>query len=522
MPLDYRDKSHFRGEAKVLLPVGLQVLDELIFSDDVANEKQAVLNLTKQLQTDFFAVANAIKKRHYIVDFEIIEASRLELIRIFTLGITGFDTPGSLNAIEEASTSLEALQEVLKPLLLKSNSPNNRKSAHALFEKAIIYLKKNPDFNTFDRLLFLTQFINPLYKTLLDVQKSMNIPSSAEKYKTQASWNANSTNIFCNNFLNPYYYSLLTENTDNATLRQLGKTLFYDKKISNSGNMSCVSCHKPELAFTDGRPKSMASVDGKTLLRNSPTLINAVFSDRYFYDLRAYDLEEQAEHVIENHLEFNTDFPEIVKKINADQAYLNLFKKAFNNDGKGVTRYQFSSALSSYVLSLQSFNSPFDQYVLGKTDKISKKVKQGFNLFMGKANCATCHFAPTFSGLVPPLYRENESEVLGILKSPDTLEVDADLGRIDNNIALDDYSIYKNSFKTTTVRNAKLTAPYFHNGAYNTLEQVIDFYNQGGAAGMGLSYDVPNQTLPPDKLDLNKKEIQALIAFIESLTDNPF
>ena len=124
--------------------------------------------------------------------------------------------------------------------------------------------------------------------------------------------------------------------------------------------------------------------------------------------------------------------------------------------------------------------------------------------------------------MVPPLYRENESEVLGILKTPDVLEVDADLGRIDNNIPLDNYNIYKNSFKTTTIRNAKLTAPYFHNGAYNTLEQVIDFYNQGGAVGMGLSYEVTNQTLPPDKLDLSKREIEDLIAFIESLTDNPF
>ena len=521
MPLDYRDKSHFRGEAKVLLPVGLQVLDELIFSDDVANEKEAILNLTKQLKIDFFAVESAIKKRQYLEDFEIIEASRLELIRIFTLGITGFDTPGSLNAIEEASTSLEALQEVLNPLLLKSD-PSNRKRVHALFEEAIIYLKKNTDFNTFDRLTFLTQSINPLYEKLLDVQKGLSIPSSAEKYKNLASWNASSTNLFSDDFLNPYYYSLLTEDDDNSTLRQLGKTLFYDENMSSSGTMSCVSCHKPELAFTDGRPKSMASIDGKTLLRNSPTLINAVFSDRYFYDLRAYDLEEQAEHVIENHLEFNTNFSEIVKKINEDETYLNLFKKAFNNEDEEITRYQFSSALSSYVLSLQSFNSLFDQFVLGKTNKLSKKVKRGFNLFMGKANCATCHFAPTFSGLVPPLYRENESEVLGILKTPDVLEVDADLGRIDNNIPLDNYNIYKNSFKTTTVRNAKLTAPYFHNGAYNTLEQVIDFYNQGGAVGMGLSYEVTNQTLPPDKLDLSKREIEDLIAFIESLTDNPF
>ncbi|MDD7887563.1 cytochrome-c peroxidase [Flavivirga sp. 57AJ16] len=519
LPLDERDKSHFITKTKVIDPVGLQILDELIFSDEANEQKDQILTLSKTLQADFKPIKIAFEKRNYITDFEIMEAARLELIRIFSLGITGFDTPGSLNAIAEASTALKALEEVLNPLIGQSY---NAGAIHALFKDVEIYLNKNTNFERFDRLTFLTDFINPLYKTLLQVQKELEIPSSAKKYGETPSWNAYSDNIFASDFLNPYYYSLLKKKDDSKALQTLGEMLFYDTSFSQNGSMSCATCHNPKLAFTDGLAKSSASIKGKHVSRNSPSLINAVFSDRFFYDLRAYDLEEQAEHVIANHLEFNTSFSEILKKINTNETYTKDFNLTFKNESKTITRYQFSSALASYIISLRSFNSKFDQYVLGKTKTISKSVKRGFNLFTGKANCATCHFAPTFSGLVPPLYQENESEVLGILQHPETLMVDTDAGRIKNGIPLDNFNIYANSFKTTSVRNVALTAPYFHNGAYNTLTEVVKFYNEGGAAGNGLDYEVPNQTLPPDKLGLSKREIADIIAFMEALTDNPF
>ncbi|MEO8516483.1 MAG: cytochrome c peroxidase [Flavobacterium sp.] len=520
IPLDNRDTDRFRGKTDVVHPNGLQVLDALIFSDNPETEKEEIVALTQKLEVNFGTIERTFKQRKYIADFEIIEASRLELIRIFSLGITGYDTPGSLNVIDEADSSLKALKEIVGPLLLQSNSTGTLIAK--LFDDGSTYLKKNHDFNKFDRLTFLTAYINPLYKNLLNVQKKLGIPSSSEKYGNLASWNAHSDNIFAGNFLNPYYYSLLKAENDSPLLNQLGKEIFSDASLSKSGKISCVSCHKPDLAFTDGLPKSLSNIEGIRVARNSPSLLNAVYSDRFFYDLRAYDLEDQAEHVIENHLEFDTNYPEMINKINTNPKYIRLFKAAFNKDDTTITRSQFAAALSSYIISLQSFNSKFDQYVLGKTDAISEDAKRGFNLFMGKANCATCHFAPTFSGLVPPLYRDNDSEVLGVLKSPKSHEIDSDLGRIQNSIELDHFSIYNNSFKTTTVRNAELTAPYFHNGAYKTLDEVIDFYNQGGASGIGLSYEVPNQTLPSGKLKLSSKEIKELKAFIKSLTDNPF
>lgn len=520
LPIDQLNTDHYRGAQRVVAPVGLQVLDETVFADGDINAEE-VVKLTAGLKDTYIVLVKALEKRKYFYEHEIMEAARLELVRIFTMGITGFDTPGSLNAMEEAAASLQGTQEVLKPLLSRL-TPAERQQFEMLIKNTVTYLNQNKDFDNFDRLTFLTEHVNLLYKALLQMQVSLHIKSTAEINGEITSWNAYSTNIFAEDFLDPYYYTLLKKTDDSDALRELGKQLFYDSSISSNGKMSCASCHRPEMAFSDGVPKSLASIEGKSVLRNSPSLINSVFSDKYFYDLRAVDLEEQGEHVIENHLEFNTSFPELVKKIGSSPKYKALFEKAFGSNSE-VTRYRFSAALSSYVASLRSFSSTFDRYARGEIKDISSQVKLGFNLFTGKAGCATCHYAPTFSGLVPPLYHENESEVLGVLAKPNMLDVDQDPGRIGNMMAEDNEEIYRGSFKTMTVRNVKLTAPYFHNGAYKTLDEVIDFYNKGGAAGLGLTYEVPNQTLPPDHLNLSKKEIAALIAFMESLTDaKPF
>ncbi len=516
-PLDHLDTNRYRGPQKVIAPVGLQVLDEMIFSDEIINADE-VLKLVTDLKDNYVILVKTLEMRNYFYDHEIMEATRLELVRIFTMGITGFDTPGSLNAMEEAAVSLVGIQEVLQPLFLKLPSEEQEK-LQKQFENAILYLNKNKDFNRFDRFIFLISHVNPLYKQLLQMQISLQIKSTQEISRETTSWNAYSTSIFADDFLNPYYYTILKKTGDSEALRELGKQLFYDNSLSNNNKMSCASCHNPEKAFSDGVPKSLSSVEGKNVLRNSPSLINSVFSDRFFYDLRAQDLEEQAGHRIENHMEFNTNFPEIVKKIKNNPDYKQSFEKAFGKNE--VSRYRLSAALASYVASLRSFNSVFDQYAREELKGIPSQIKQGFNLFMGKAGCATCHFAPTFTGLVPPLFHENESEVLGVFAKPNTLNVDTDQGRIENGFAEDKEEIYRKSFKTMTVRNVKLTAPYFHNGSYATLEEVVDFYNNGGAAGLGLTYEVPNQTLPPDKLKLSKKEIAALIAFMEALTDNP-
>lgn len=513
-PLYHPDAYAYLSIPAIVAPRGLQVLDEQAHEQTVSPEQISLL--TKELETRYTILLQMILTRKYVQDFEVFEAARLELVRIYTLGITGFDTPGSLRGLEETSVALQGIQKGIAPFY-EALPLATATHLRSLFEGAITFVRNSPGFNAFDRLTFLTQYINPLYKALRDAHRQLTSKTTASVTAEVPSWNIASDNLFAEDFLNPYYYSLLKREQDSPALRQLGKQLFYDVRISRSGTMSCGSCHKPRMAFADGVDRSSASVAGRQVQRNAPSLINVIFADRYFYDLRAFDLEEQAEHVIENHMEFNTSFPELLVTINADAGYRKAFASVFQTPA--VSRHQFSAALASYVISLQACNSPFDKYVRGETNNLPEQVKKGFNLFMGKAACGTCHYPPTFAGLVPPLYHESETEVLGVLAGPGLKTVDADPGRIDNAVLNESASIYSRAFKTMSVRNAAVTAPYFHNGTYATLDQVIDFYNHGGAAGVGLEYEVPNQTLSPDHLDLSRSESKALIAFIRSLTD---
>ncbi len=498
-----------RNDSRAIVkePEGLQVLDELVTGDADA-EKVKIASLAQLLKTHCRTLLAGFKQQP-VKENEWIDAMRLQLIRIFSKGITGFDTPGSLNALPEAVSSLTAVRTMSAALLKEMNKEKGGGKIIRLLNEAITFLQPPGSFDDLDRLTFLKQYINPLYAELLQLAPKTAIAADA--------WNKASRNIFAADFLNPYFYTGLKEQEDNDVLRALGKKLFYDPLLSSNNQISCATCHDPAKAFADGRAKSLSNVQDHTVQRNAPTLLNAVYARRYFYDMRAFTLEQQAEHVIFNQLEFNTAYGAILQKLNSNEQYRGLFKKSFG--GSSINRDQFSKALASYVLSLRALNSTFDKYVRNEIKTIDAEVQQGFNLFMGKAQCGTCHFAPTFSGLVPPLYTENESEVLGVPEGPEApvKKADADSGRLGNKIYSEQAWIYERSFKTVTVRNAGLTAPYFHNGSYKTLEQVVDFYDNGGGVGMGLK--IKNQTLGADSLHLTDREKRSLVAFIQSLND---
>jgi cytochrome c peroxidase len=145
--------------------------------------------------------------------------------------------------------------------------------------------------------------------------------------------------------------------------------------------------------------------------------------------------------------------------------------------------------------------------------QLSEQEKKGFNLFMGKGKCGICHFMPVFNGTAPPSFTHTDSEVIGVFESTKSKKLDKDLGRG----KLNPFEDWLYAFKTPTLRNIGKTAPYMHNGAYKTLEDVIDFYNNGGAVGMGV--DLPNQTLASDKLNLTATEKKSLISFLQTLSD---
>jgi cytochrome c peroxidase len=270
------------------------------------------------------------------------------------------------------------------------------------------------------------------------------------------------------------------------------------------------------MAFTDGLAVALAVDEKTSLKRNTPTLWNSVLQTRQFYDSRADILENQLDEVVHNAEEMKGSLKQSVEDLKKHPVYAELFKKAYPKDNIPITAYNIANAISSYIRTLTAMNSRFDQYINGVSSTLSGDEKKGFNLFAGKAKCATCHFVPLFNGLVPPQFTETESEVIGVPKNNNKKKLDDDQGKFNFTKS----EIHKFSFKTPTLRNIELTAPYMHNGVFKTLDEVMQFYSKGG--GKGLKIAPQNQTLPFDKLDLSKKEMKQVVAFLKTLTDTTY
>lgn len=506
------------ANVRVLEPKGLQIMEELIVHDLSKN-----LNQIKALNTELLEKINQViplQEAVKLTDRQIIEAIRFELIRIYTLGITGFDTPGGLNTIQENKVALEECWEIIQtyyPLFVEDKILLV-KDIDQIFKSGIQYLSQE-SFDDLDRMYFLKSVINPLYKKILELQISAQIETIDLVNPLVQAVNYHTENLFDNQFLNKDYFTISKVNNE-SEVAQIGKLLFFDPILSKDNKRACASCHNPEKAFADGKAKSLAFGEEGTVSRNSPGLINAVYSKGFFHDLRASRLEDQSEHVIFSPKEFNTNYFQIIEKLESSPDYQKMFKQAFPKLGRHtVSKYSISVALACYVRSLSGFNSTFDQYVRDEIDHLDEEVIKGYNLFMGKAACGTCHFAPTFNGTVPPNFKETESEVLGVPADKDKTNamIDPDHGRYKSGKMMEHSKIYDHSFKTPTIRNIELTEPYMHNGVFDSLEEVMEFYNEGG--GIGLGYEVPNQTLPFDSLSLEEDEMDAIISFMKSLTD---
>lgn len=502
----------------IIEPEGLQVIEELLYVTDSISNIDQLLLMSKKLSVHWK------KKQAFLdiklMDHQIFEASRIELVRLATLGITGFETPGSNNALAEVEIAMKTIHQsisVYAKRIAERNVVLQRK-IEKTFQDAEHRLKNHKDFDNFDRYSFIKDNINPLFEMLLEAHLALNLPTWDITSPGRKSINYFSRNIFDPNFLNRQYYVKGPDQKFNSDTKKLGKLLFYDPILSSNNKRSCASCHNPQKAFTDGAAKSLALNSQGTVNRNAPSLINVIYSDKYFYDLRTDFLEDQIEHVILNEKEFHTDYPSIIAKISKSEEYMDMFRKCFPElKEHPLNQYSIATSITAYVSELNALNSPFDKMIRNEIAD-DHEVIRGFNLFTGKAACATCHFAPVFNGTVPPMYQESESEVLGVpfSKIKQNLLLDTDQGR-SNGKSIDRSGIYNNSFKTVSLRNIALTAPYMHNGVFDTLLEVVEFYNDGG--GAGLNFNIPNQTLSPDKLQLTKSEMQDLVMFMTSLTD---
>jgi len=493
---------------------GLQVLEELLFSDEFSPENaKEVIVQAYALEENANTFQNSLYNQH-LTDKQVLESLREELVRVMAMGITGFDAPAAGREIEN---TIIALKPVLATVTLyeKTTQGTAATFSHQAADKlktAITYLQQNPNFETLDRLYFIRELADPSYAALTRLQNEI-IPAEATFSKPI---NDKATSIFSSDFLQAAYYAKQDRETPSSDLLELGKVLFFDPVLSANNQRSCASCHSPDKAFADGLARSVAFDFKGNVSRNAPTLLNAVFSTAYFWDSRAQYLQDQVPDVVVKSEELHGDYEAMVQKLQGSSEYRKMFKRAFAQQKDNLLNTNtINRAIAAYVQSLVALNSPFDKYMRRETAVLDEHAKRGFNLFMGKAACGTCHFAPIFNGTVPPRYLESESEVLGVTTTADFTHptLDADIGKA----GVIPAEVYRFSFKTPTVRNAAVTAPYMHNGAFTTLNQVLDFYDAGGGAGLGLA--VPHQTLPATPLNLTGSEKEDLIAFMQALTD---
>lgn len=499
-------------------PEGLQVLEEMLFAEEPGRDlPDEALRLVFGLEEKLIFFRNSLHYQSF-TDKQVFESLREQLLRAMTMGITGFDTPAADQNLALAAISLEPVLNALQHYRKEYQSEPLQKElakSNRLTRAAIDALQQNNDFDSFDRLNFIRELADPAYGSLTRIQHLL-LKTERQNPDPSQPVNDHSPSLFDSVFLQPGYYAKQDRARPAPELIQLGKILFFDPLLSANNKRSCASCHDPARAFTDGRARSLAfDFEGSTQ-RNSPTLLNAVFSTAYFWDSRVQYLQDQIPDVLNKEDELHGTYEEVVEKLAQSREYRQLFKKAFKEEGEGgLSINTINRAIAAYVQSLVALDSPFDRYMRQETDEYNKPAIRGFNLFMGKAACGTCHFAPVFNGTVPPRFLESETEVLGVPATADFQlpTTDADSGRAGVIAA----EAFLQSFKTPTVRNVALTAPYMHNGALSTLEEVIEFYDLGGGAGIGL--EVPNQTLPATPLNLTETEKQDLVIFLETLTD---
>jgi len=498
-------------------PSGFQVIEAMLYDNDPFSHQKALLEQAEVLSSSA-ADLGALLYAFEGTDQQLLESIRLELVKVITLSITGYDAPELKSGIEESYQSVRAIQQVLRPYLAYATSvqlPTGTSSKmlaaqlSKTLEETLAFLKDHPDFDRFNRMDFLTAYALPLQEQLRNFINILHL-----SLHQKSSLNYEAKNIFSRDAIPAGAFAALSKSQ--SLKASLGKKLFFENALSGNLRRNCGSCHRADKYFSDGLKTSLA-FDGKSFVqRNAPTLLYAGFQYAQFWDGRVKNLPEQIKSVISNPREMNGNHTVVIAKLKVNSAYRTSFIQAFPASGTDpVTMDNLADALSAYIMELAPLNSAFDDYLAGNKKAMNAQQLQGFNLFMGKGQCGSCHFAPLFNGLIPPLYKRTEYEVLGTPANDDFEHPvkDKDAGRY----GFFPIEYYEGAFKTPSVRNAAMTAPYMHNGAFNELSKVVEFYNQGGGAGLHL--DQPMQTLSAKPLHLSDEEVRQIVAFMESLTD---
>jgi len=337
-----------------------------------------------------------------------------------------------------------------------------------------------------------------------------------------------STNIFADQNLGLPTLTIPNDNPQSIEKISLGKLLFNENRFSKDGSVSCASCHVLAKTYTDELAVAKG-INGQQGTRNSPTLVNAAFFNTLFLDGRANSLEEQALGPLINPIEHGLESHQlIVDVILNDTNYIQQFEKVFDIKKDEITIQHVSKAIASFERTLISGDSPFDRYLFGRDHSVlSSSAERGLDVFKRNGNCVTCHEISWNNALfsdnrfynigvgfkkLTPILDQFITDIKSGIK-PEEFSLTAlqrsELGRF--NVTKDVKDIGK--FKTPTLRNIVLTAPYMHDGSFKTLEEVIEYYDNGGDK----NYFIDSKIFP---LHLTKQEKADLLAFMKSLTSS--
>jgi cytochrome c peroxidase len=485
-------------------PIGFQVIEAALFDGSIARDsaQREITQMRRVLEQ-----LRGVTRDNALDAPALLDAARLQLARVATLGLAGFDADPSGDAVIEAAASLDGVRALLSAI-----GGSNAAAADTLLREAAADLRAHADFATYDRLHFIVAYANPIGDRLVALQQQVGRPAAGPRRL----WRATAGTPFVAGAFDPDAFAPAHARRPSPSLIALGERLFFDVRLSGPTTRSCATCHVPERAFTDGLPRAAPLGGGATRLRNTPSLLNVAFEPALFAEARARSLETQVGAVLESPAEMASSVDRVAARVTADSSYRSAFVAAMPDlGGAPVTGLEIRQAIAAYLRSLTSLDSRFDRATRGDTLAMTPSERRGFTVFMGRAKCGTCHFAPLFNGVVPPDYRNGEAEVIGVPATSDLRRptLDPDPGRsvvepVPNN---------RFAFKVPALRNVALTAPYMHNGVFRTLDDVIEFYDRGGGAGLGLH--IPNQTLPSSPLKLTPAERRDLVAFLHALTD---
>ncbi len=356
---------------KTIYPVGLQKIEESIYEGGVSDaEFNREVDITRGMLIN---LKKNIEKRTLNPQRFFISIHQ-QLFRIISLAVTGFDTPISHLGIEETITSLESLKFVydnsIRFLITKNNLKLDQEFRDNI-TKSIKYIKNNIDFDTFDRYTFIRDYMNPITRNWVDVRKESGL---WEVVNTEV-FNFDAPTFFENNSFNVNFFTPAINRNPNKKQIELGKKLFFDPNLSNSGKLACATCHIDTKGYADAKVFSLDN-DGKDLSRNTPTLINSVFQKSFFWDGRSDTLLDQISSVFTNKKEFDSNVHQFSSEILKDTTYIRMFKDAFG--GISSKNEEVIKAISSYISTLNGFNSKFDRNIRGRRRYVYTRGKNGF------------------------------------------------------------------------------------------------------------------------------------------------